>query len=96
MRTLAGLELPVSVTVRSPAVNKNQIEAQHLLEKEEANKAVRNALAAFNQQAWYWTVYAKVRFALYWCTYWLRLKLAIFGVMNLGWDDKRTWRRLAL
>ncbi len=70
--------------------------ALHLLEKEEANKAVRNALAAFNQQAWYWTMYAKVRFALYWCTYWLRLKLAIFGCMYLGWDDKRTWRRLAL
>ncbi len=61
-----------------------------------AYEAVNNALTAYYAQPWYWTAYARVRFGMFWATYWLRMKLAMFLVMRLGWDDAKTWRKLGL
>ncbi len=53
-------------------------------------------MAAFEKQAWYLTVWANVRFGLFWATYKLRLILAVFLVTKLGLNDHKVWRRLGL
>lgn len=65
-------------------------------ERDAANKAVSEALTAFYAQAWYWTLYARARFAAYWVTYWARLKVAYFGHRFLGLNYDKTYRKLGL
>ena len=64
--------------------------------RDAANEAVKAALAAFAKQPWYITAYARIRFAIYWATYWIRLQIGANLVYRLGWDNKKTFRRLGL
>ncbi len=61
-----------------------------------ANQAVHDAILAYHRQPWYATAWARCRFGLFWVTYWLRLQLAMFLVLKLGWDDRRVWNKLYL
>lgn len=69
----------------------------------EANREVAEAIKAFYRQKWYETAYARIRFALYWVTYWLRLKLAmaILALATKTEDEraalsKKLWYKLGL
>lgn len=64
--------------------------------REAAYVAVHNAIAAYHEQKWWQTALARARFAGFWITYWVRLRIAMFGVTRLGWDDRKTWNRLGL
>lgn len=64
--------------------------------RRQANEEVAKAIAAYKAQPWYATAYARVRFAAFWVTYWLRLRLAMFLVLRLGHDEHKTWNRLGL
>ncbi len=61
-----------------------------------ANIAVHDAILNYHRQPWYATAWARARFGVFWATYWLRLKLAMFLVLNLGWDDRKVWNKLYL
>jgi hypothetical protein len=61
-----------------------------------ANEAVKAALAAFAKQPWYITAYARIRFAIYWATYWIRLQIGAHLVYRFGCDENKTFRRLGL
>ena len=71
-------------------------EAMHMTEVAEANEAVDAALEAFARQKWYWTLYAKARFALYWATYWVRMQIHFVCILYLGMDAKKSFYRLGL
>lgn len=49
----------------------------HRQEVEAANAAVKEALEAYKAQKWYHTLWARLRFALFWLTYWPREKFAL-------------------
>lgn len=61
-----------------------------------ANVAVAEAIAAFDKQRWYETAYARIRFGLFWATYWLRLQVAGFLIRKLNYDAIKTFRKLGL
>lgn len=65
-------------------------------ERDAANKAVSEAVAAYYAQAWYQTLWARARFTAYWFTYWARLTLALYGHKVLGWNYDKTYRKLGL
>lgn len=44
-----------------------------------AIRAVNDAMAAYEAQAWYRTVWARIRFAAYWVTYSIRRRLGVRG-----------------
>jgi len=64
--------------------------------RDAANRAVKEALAAFAVQPWYWTAYARARFAIYWATYWVRMQIGAHLVYRFGCDGRKTFRRLGL
>lgn len=63
---------------------------------EDANEAVKRALEEFKKQPWYITAYARIRFAIYWATYWIRLQIGAHLVYRFGCDENKTFRRLGL
>ena len=46
--------------------------------RELANVAVKEAIEGYYKQRWYQTAFARVRFGLYWLTYVMRLRVALF------------------
>lgn len=97
--------LPFQAVVNREVTEAAALEvADHQKRILEANKAVFEALAAFERQKWYQTAYAKVRFALFWATYKVRLVFGLWLVKMLTKNpmndprlvSQKVWRRLGI
>ena len=55
--------------------------------RELANLEVNKAIEAYYKQKWYQTLAARIRFSLYWFTYVIRLRLALFIINTFRPND---------